>query len=257
MNTKGISYPVHIGQIDKFEMQNDVSINVIGYEDGDLFPIYVSKHKNKTHNVDLLYLTRKDDTHYCCIRNLDKLLWRTKCKGRAYKFCRNCFQGFTSQKVLDKHLTYCSKHGAQHLKFPMEGDGDIVKFDDFSKQMRVPFVIYCDFEAFVRKVDTCLPDPSTSNTTTTVNYNACGYGYQVVSSDQRYTKPPVIYRGPDAARHLLEKLFEEEQYIRENLDRIEPLNITEEDEKKFNNLRLFRCSFTTCVDLIVISSCRV
>lgn len=117
----------------------------------------------------------------------------------------------------------------------MEGDGDIVEIDDFAKQMRVPFVIYCDFEAFARKVDTCIPDPSTSNTTTTVHYIACGYGYQVVSSDQRYTKPPVLYRGPDAARHLLERLYEEEQYIRDILDRIVPLNMTEEDEKKFKD----------------------
>jgi hypothetical protein len=46
--------------------------------------------------------------------------------------------------------------------FPSEGDGDIVEFEDLSKQIRVPFVIYCDFEAFARKLDTCLPDPSRS-----------------------------------------------------------------------------------------------
>ena len=63
MNMKGLSYPVHTGQIEKFEMQNDVSVNVIGYEDGDFFPVYVSKHSNKTHNVDLLYLIWKDNTH--------------------------------------------------------------------------------------------------------------------------------------------------------------------------------------------------
>jgi hypothetical protein len=63
MNMKGLLYPVHTGQIDKFEMQNDVSVNVIGYEDGDFFPVYVSKHRNKTHNVDLFYLTWKDNAH--------------------------------------------------------------------------------------------------------------------------------------------------------------------------------------------------
>jgi hypothetical protein len=51
--------------------------------------------------------------------------------------------------------------------FPSEGDGDIVEFEDLSKQIRVPFVIYCDFEAFARKLDTCLPDPSRSKTTMT------------------------------------------------------------------------------------------
>jgi hypothetical protein len=50
MNIKGLSYPVHTGQIDKFEMQNDVSVNVIGYEDGDFFPVYVSNKGTKEQN---------------------------------------------------------------------------------------------------------------------------------------------------------------------------------------------------------------
>jgi hypothetical protein len=45
---------------------------------------------------------------------------------RTFPDMLNCFQGFTSQKVLDKHLTFCSKHEAQHLMFPSEGDDDIV-----------------------------------------------------------------------------------------------------------------------------------
>jgi hypothetical protein len=50
MNMKGLSYPVHTGQIDKFEMQNDVSVNGIGYVDGDFFPVYLSK-QNQGHYV--------------------------------------------------------------------------------------------------------------------------------------------------------------------------------------------------------------
>lgn len=229
----GISYPLQIAQINNFEEQNDVSVNVIGFDDGDFFPIYVSKHNDKTHEVDLLYITEKNNVHHCYIKNLNKLLSRTKTNGHQHKFCRNCFQGFTSQKVLDKHLTYCSKHDAHHLKFPTKGDGDIIEFDDFQKQMRVPFVIYADFETFARKVDTCVPNPSKSNTNTVINYKTSGFGYQVVCSDQRFTKQPVIYRGPEASKHLIEKLFEEEQYIKGILDRIEPLHMTPEDEDTF------------------------
>jgi len=59
LNMKGISYPVQIGQISKFETQNDVSINVIGFEDGDFSPIYISKCRDKAHEIDLLCLKRK------------------------------------------------------------------------------------------------------------------------------------------------------------------------------------------------------
>jgi len=153
LNMTGITYPVRVKQISKFESQNDVSVNVFGFEDGDLFPIYISKYKDKKHEVDLLYLTKEDNDHYCYIKHLNRLLSRTKNSGRAYKFCRYCLRGFTSQKVLDGHQRYCSRHDAQHVVFPTKGTGeDIIEFDDFSKQMRVPFVIYCDLEAFARQL---------------------------------------------------------------------------------------------------------
>jgi hypothetical protein len=60
-------------------------------------------------------------------------------------------------------------------------------------------------------------------------------GYQVVCVDDRYTKPPVIYRGSDASKHFLESLLQEEEYIREILDHIEPLHMTNEDEIAFQN----------------------
>lgn len=235
LNMKGISYPVQIKQIPKFENQNDISVNVFGFEEGEFFPIHISKHKKKKIEVDLLYLTNNDSAHYCYIKSLNRLLSRTKNSGVAYKFCRYCLRGHTSQRVLNKHLRYCSKHDAQHVEFPEKGSGkDVIEFDDFSKKMKVPFVVYCDFEAFARPLDTCHPNPNQSHTTPTVNYEACGYGYQVVCEDERYSKPPVIYRGPGACVHLLEQLFEEEKYIREVLDKIEPLNMTPIDEQKFN-----------------------
>lgn len=78
-----------------------------------------------------------------------------------------------------------------------------------------------------------------------LNYEACGYGYQVVSLDPRYTKPPVIYRGLDAAKHLIENLFQEEEYKREILDNIEPLKMTQEDEINFEN----GTNCTICCDI--------
>ena len=137
--------------------------------------------------------------------------------------------------------------------FPSEGYGDIVEFENFSKQMRIPFIIYCDFEAFGRKLDTCFPEPSRSNATMTVNYEACGYGHQVVSSDPRYTKPPVIYRGPEVAKHLLKNLFQEEEYIRKILDNIEPLKMTQKDEINFQNAT----NCTICGDVFSNTSGKV
>lgn len=129
--------------------------------------MYISTRKGKKNEVDLLYLSEDKNAHYCYVKSLNRLLARTKRSNTAYKFCRYCLRGFTSQRVLEKHLKYCSKHEAQHVEFPLKGEDDILEFKEFSKQMRVPFAIYCDFEAFTQQIDTCLSNPCSSHTTKT------------------------------------------------------------------------------------------
>lgn len=58
LNMKGIHYPVKLSQIEKFENQNQVSVNVFGYEDREIFPMRITK-KKKTSHVDLLFLKKQ------------------------------------------------------------------------------------------------------------------------------------------------------------------------------------------------------
>ena len=48
LNYDGIEFPVSIKQIPKIEDQNNISINVIGYENKNCFPLYVSKKVTET-----------------------------------------------------------------------------------------------------------------------------------------------------------------------------------------------------------------
>lgn len=49
--------------------------------------------------------------------------------------------------------------GMQKIEMPTPGENDILKFTDISKQLRVPFVIYADFETYVKPIQTCDLDP--------------------------------------------------------------------------------------------------
>ena len=80
--------------------------------------------------------------------------------------------------------------------------------------MRVPFAIYADFEASTTKINTCLPDPTTSSTIHQTKFEACGYAYQVVCTNDNYSKPPVFDRGEKAAEHFFDDMFNEEEYIK-------------------------------------------
>ena len=57
----------------KIEVKNNICINVFGYEDELVFPIYVSNQKLKD-SIDLLILNDDDDkSHYVYIDHFDDL----------------------------------------------------------------------------------------------------------------------------------------------------------------------------------------
>ena len=66
LNFDGINFPVAIKDIPKYEKQNEISINVFGYEQ-DVYPLYITKHTYERH-IDLFYLTKDTNSHYCYIK---------------------------------------------------------------------------------------------------------------------------------------------------------------------------------------------
>lgn len=119
-------------------------------------------------------------------------------------FCPYCLHGFWKENSLQEHQQYCSTHGAQRVELPIAGKNDILKFQDYEKTLKVPFVIYADFETINRKLHTCAPNPKHSATTPTTKLEVCSFGYKVVCEDGQYTKPTVIYRGEDAGKKMIE-----------------------------------------------------
>ena len=131
--------------------------------------------------------------------------------------------------LLHKQMEHCSRYEAQRTVLPEAGKDDTLQFRDFHKQLRVPYVIYCDLEAFTRPLD---PSPSndSSGTSSIIGFEACGFGYQFVCMNERSTKSPNIYRGPNVTKTLLQSLLEEERCIRDHLKNIEPMKMSVEDE---------------------------
>ena len=62
-------------------------------------------------------------------------------------FCKTCLQCFSGEIVLTKHEEYClSINGKQSVKL----EKGIIEFENYSKQIPVPFKIYADFECNLR-----------------------------------------------------------------------------------------------------------
>ena len=52
LNMSGIQYPVDIKDIDKFEHQNNISVNVYGYRDKKIFSQRISTMTTASHHVN-------------------------------------------------------------------------------------------------------------------------------------------------------------------------------------------------------------
>ena len=235
LNYQGIEFPVTTKQYNKIEKQNEININVFGYEEKQKYPIYVTKEKYKD-NMNLLLITENENKHYVLIKDFNKFMYnQTKHKERKH-FCMYCLQCFSSEKVLTNHKENCIQvNGTQAIKMPTKDDNTL-KFNNFHKQLPVPFVIYADFEAITEKIHGCQPNDDKSYTEAYQRHTDCGYGYKVVCCyDDKYTKPLQIYRGEKAVYKFMEAMLDEVKYCKKIIKKYfnKPLRMTKDDEDKF------------------------
>ena len=62
---------------DKIEVKNNICISVFGYENGLVFPIYVSNKKLEG-SMNLLLLTDDDKSHYVYIKDFNRCVSQNK-----------------------------------------------------------------------------------------------------------------------------------------------------------------------------------
>ena len=234
LDYSSIEFPVTVKQINKIEKQNNICINLFGYEEKQKFPIYISKEKYQDH-MELLLITEGENKHYVLIKDFNKFMFsQTKHEHKKY-FCMYCLQCFSREDVLTEHKNNClSINGKQAIKMPEKGEQ--VFFKNHQKQLPVPFVIYADFEAITEKIHGCLPNNKKSYTEAYQKHTDCGYGYKVVCCyDDKYSKPVQIHRGENAVHKFMENMLEEVDWCKSIIKKHfnKPLEMTEENEIDF------------------------
>ena len=136
-----VTFPVSSKDYDKIENKNGICINVFSYEGNIIYPIYVSGKVSDCMNV--LMIHEGDKSHYVYIKDFNRLMFnKTRHKNKEW-FCMRCLQCFSSKNILNKHKENCLViNGEQRVKLN-EG---FICFKNYSRQMKVPFKIYADFE---------------------------------------------------------------------------------------------------------------
>ena len=234
LNYDNIEFPVSVKQYNKVETQNNININVFGYENKQTYPIYVSKEKFEN-VMNLLLISDDEKNHYVYIKNFNRFMYRKTRNKNKKHFCMHCLQCFSKEEILLKHKEVCIEiNGEQSIKMPEVGSK--IEFTNFNKQMKAPFVIYADFEAITEPIHGCNQSNQQSFTEAYQKHTDCGYGYKVVCCyDDKYSKPIKYYRGEKAVYKFMEAMLDEVKYCRQTIKYKfnKPLDMSPEDEDKF------------------------
>ena len=207
LNMDGIEYPVSLKDIDKFEKQNPtISITVFGYKEKEVHPLRNSNNIDREHNIRIMLIEKDGVLHYCLVKNLSRLLSSqvSKHKEKSY-FCDRCLNPFWCEQSLNKHLEYCSNHEAVKIEMPKKGD--ILKFKNYHRGERVPFMIYADTESLIKSLQTCEPSPQSSYIKKYQKHEAISFFYYIKCFDDNVFEPVLrSYTGEDAMQKFVEWL---------------------------------------------------
>ena len=192
LDWSGLKFPVKLNQIIIFEKLNpQISINVFGCE-GVVYPLQLSKTK-RTQIVNLLLISDGEKQHYCLIKSLSRLLSSQVTKDNHTKsFCLNCLNHFPNEEKLKIHEEYCLKN--QAIKIEMPEKGSFISFIHHNRSIKVPFVVYADFEAFTEEISSCEPNEKKSFTQKYQKHRPSGFCYKIVCFDEKYNPKPVLFR---------------------------------------------------------------
>ena len=191
LNWNGLEFPVQVDKIVIFERNNPkYAVNVYSY-DKEVYPIRISENNGREKTIDLLLISNDETNHYCWIKSMSRLINSQKYKHRRKRFyCERCLLSFKTQKSLDTHTEYCKDHSAIKITLPKKGT--MLKFKNWNHSMRVPFVIYADFECLTEPISSCQRDDTKSFTHQYQKHRPSGFSYMIKCYDDSLFKPQLI-----------------------------------------------------------------
>ena len=202
----GLKFPIAIKDINIFEMNNDISVNVLSMEGKDVY--ICRKGIGRDCEINLLLISEDDKLHYTVVKSLSRLLSSSNSKHKCKQyFCNNCLQGFAQELSRDQHYGYCIDNETVRVEMPCKGL--TVEFYDGQNQFRVPFMMYADFEVTLQPVQSPSPDPNQPYTSEVNQHIPSGYCIYSKFAYGEVKDPLTFYRGKDCAEKFCDYIKEE------------------------------------------------
>ena len=201
----GIGFTVSIKDIKKFELRNQISINLLAIEDRQIY-ICRKGGNNYERVINLMLITESNRKHYVAIKSLSRLLrsQNTKHKGKEY-FCMNCLQGFNEEKSRNEHVGYCKDNESVRIEMPHKKP--ILEYSAGQFQFKVPFIMYADFESILTPISGPGNNPRISTTRDIKVHVPSGWCVHSEFAYGEVKDPLKLYRGKDCVKKFCDHVI--------------------------------------------------
>ena len=170
-----------------------------------------------------------------------------------HHFCLRCLNPFWCQESLNKHQEYCGNHESVKIELPKKGT--MLEFKNYHRSEKVPFIIYADFECYIKPMQSCEPNPESSYTKKYQKHEPSSFCYYIKCFDDEVYKPKkVSYTGEDAAQKFVEML-EKEMKIITNIPEKKMIFGKEEKERFEKETKCWMCNKEFDEDVKVRDHC--
>ena len=198
--------PMSLHDIDRFELLNEVQVNVYYFKSGNVMPLRISK-MDFTFTLNLLLLVDDTRHHYVLITDLKRLV--SKLQKKHYhtqsKICTHCLHICTSEEVYNVHFAQCRYKSPAVIKTP-EPDKASLSFSHWAARHFAPRVIYFDLESILEPVASCSNHPDKSHTRELERHKPSGYGLTVVEHGNPVPIEFQVLRSENCMEELLRNL---------------------------------------------------
>ena len=143
--------------------------------------------------IDLLLYEEDGRSHYSLIKNFSRH-FRSQITSRTnepIQICKRCFTHFTKEELLIEHIRYCSSNETVAVKLPPKNTK--LCFNNYRKQLPIPFVIYADFECFTKPMSSCCPNPENSYSYNYQKHEPSGFCLYIKGIDPNISFKPILY----------------------------------------------------------------
>ncbi|EZA56769.1 hypothetical protein X777_03234 [Ooceraea biroi] len=237
LNLKGIEFPVSLKQIKKFELLNDISVNVYAAQEKKeeeekltIVPIRLADEKKCKH-VNLLYMQDPLDNveHFACIKNLSRTVSSQLSSNKRKKYiCDRCVHYFHTNEKLEAHTGDCQRMNDCAIVLPNEED-KWLSFTNYNRKERIPFIVYADLECILQKTEEDDSKLYQRHQVSSIGYYVrCNYDESLSGYRSR--------RDSNCIAWFVEQLKDLVHRVKVILSRNVPMkNLTREECEKYNN----------------------